>query len=187
MIVGFQGEPGAFSEGAARALLGDTIETRGYATFDSLLDSLASGEVAYALLPRENNVAGIVTQAQEALERHLGLIETRAITYPIEQCLIGLAGASLQSIVRVCSHPVALAQCTTFFAKHPHMRQIEADDTAASVRRVVEKADASCAAIASSHAADLYGAIVLARGIADRADNHTRFSLLVKLDSADVD
>ncbi len=178
MIVGFQGEPGAFSEGAAYALLGDAIQTRGYATFDALLGAVSRGEIEQALLPRENTIAGVVAEADAALVRYPSLVETREITYSIEQCLIGAPGATVESVRTVFSHPVALAQCSKFFAAHPQLQQVAADDTAASVRRVVENGDVACAAIASATAAQIYGATIFARGVGDSPDNRTRFSLI---------
>lgn len=180
MTVGFQGEAGAFSESAAQALLGEAIETRGYPTFDALLGALASGEIERALLPRENAIAGIIAEADAVLARYPSVVEMRDITHPIEQCLIALPGATIESLVRAYSHPVALAQCARFFAAHPFIEAIAADDTAASVRRIMETADPTSAAIASAAAAQRYSAVILARGIGDRADNSTRFTLLAR-------
>jgi len=81
----------------------------------------------------------------------------------IKHCLIGCEGASLQTIRTVASHPVALAQCQRFFAAHPLIRPVAADDTAGSVRHVMETADPMLAAIASANAAQIYGGKILAR------------------------
>ncbi|MGH7684533.1 MAG: prephenate dehydratase domain-containing protein, partial [Vulcanimicrobiaceae bacterium] len=55
-VIGFQGEPGAFSEEAAGALVPDA-STRGYRTFTMLIDAVASGEADAALLPIENSIS----------------------------------------------------------------------------------------------------------------------------------
>ena len=42
----FQGERGAFSEDAARQLLGDEAETVAYRSFDDMFDAVSSGDAA---------------------------------------------------------------------------------------------------------------------------------------------
>ncbi|HEX3581550.1 MAG TPA: prephenate dehydratase domain-containing protein [Thermoanaerobaculia bacterium] len=53
----FQGERGAFSEEAARKLLGDAIEPLACVTFDDVFDAVARGEAACAVVPIENSLA----------------------------------------------------------------------------------------------------------------------------------
>jgi prephenate dehydratase len=105
------------------------------------------------------------------------LIEAEVVI-PIAHSLIGCAGARLEDVRVVESHPVALAQCQRFFAAHPQMEYRAANDTAASVRRVVERGDKSIAAIASCRAAKLHGGEILQRNLQDHAENYTRFVLL---------
>jgi prephenate dehydratase len=73
---------------------------------------------------------------------------------------------------------VALAQCERFFAAHPHISRAVAEDTAGSVRQVMERGDPQQAAIAGALAAEVYGAQVLVEAIEDDAKNYTRFALL---------
>src|ERR1051325_3088441 len=96
----------------------------------------------------------------------------------ISQCLVACRGARLSDVREVESHPVALAQCRRFFEEHPHVRAVESDDTAASVRRVVERGERARAAIASARAAHVYGGVILRSHVEDSRENYTRFLLL---------
>jgi prephenate dehydratase len=73
---------------------------------------------------------------------------------------------------------VALAQCERFFASHPAIKRVAADDTAGSVRDIMQAGDPGKAAIASSRAASVYGAIILREHLEDHPENYTRFLLL---------
>jgi len=78
----------------------------------------------------------------------------------------------------VYSHPVALAQCRRFLAEHRAMRATAFYDTAGSVKHIVEQHDRRAAAIASSAAAEYFGAQILQAGIEDNPENYTRFFLV---------
>jgi prephenate dehydratase len=75
---------------------------------------------------------------------------------------------------------VALGQCRTFFARSPQLRAVAAADTAGSVKRIMEFQEPGAAAIASRHAAEVYGANLLLEGIEDDPQNFTRFFLLIR-------
>ncbi len=83
-----------------------------------------------------------------------------------------------EEIVEVESHPAALAQCNRFFAAHPRIKQVETDDTAGSVARIVEGRDRTRAAIAGRRAAEVYGGSILRENLEDHPENYTRFLLL---------
>lgn len=175
--VAFQGERGAFSDEAARQLLGDAIELVPRPTFDALFSALDEGAADYALAPMENSLAGSVHRCYDLLlERGLQIIAEAILR--ISHCLIACPGATPNTIRSVESHPVALAQCERFFLSHPHLRRIAAEDTAGSVRRVVESRDNSRAAIASRFAAQTYAGVVLEEHLEDHPENYTRFVLL---------
>ena len=61
---------------------------------------------------------------------------------------------------------------------HPEIARAVAEDTAGSVRMVMEKGDVTQAAIAGESASREYGAVVLAESVEDDAKNYTRFGLL---------
>jgi len=175
--VAFQGERGAFSEEAAHKLLGAEIELVPRRTFAELYSSLDNGVADYLLAPVENTIAGVVQPSVDFL-RSSSLTVIDEIQIKVEQHLIGCPGTSLNTIEKVQSHPVALAQCSRFFQTHPQLKSVIADDTAGSVAEVIRLGDPKVAAIAGQRAADLYGASIICKSIQDHADNYTRFLLL---------
>ena len=175
--VAFQGERGAFSEEAALKLLGPEVELVPRRTFADLYESLDSGVADYVFAPVENSIAGIVKPSVDLLKsKSLSILDEVQIR--IEQHLIGCPGASFDTIETVQSHPTALAQCSRFFATHPQLERVVADDTAGSVAEVIRRGDPKRAAIAGQRAAELYGATIIRKSIQDSAENYTRFVLL---------
>jgi prephenate dehydratase len=175
--IAFQGERGAFSEEAAVKLLGEDIQLVPRPTFESLFAAIDEKEAEYLLAPLENSLAGSVHRCYDLLlESSLHI--SREVVIPIRHFLIGCAGSSFEAIKTVESHPVALAQCESFFATHPQFERIATQDTAGSVARVVEQGDRTQAAIAGLQAAKLYGGVVLRENLEDHTENYTRFVLL---------
>lgn len=175
--VAFLGERGTFSEEAAIRLLGETCELIPRPTFESLFTAIDEGSADYILTPLENTLVGSVHRCYDLLLES-SLIIVAEVILPISHFLIGCPGASLESLEIVESHPVALGQCEHFFAAHPHLKRIAADDTAGSVRRVIESGDKTRAAIAGKRAAEIYGGMILQEHLEDYQENFTRFVLL---------
>jgi len=175
--IAFQGERGAFSEEAAQRLLPFAIETVPCHTFESLFAAIDEGRADLALAPLENSLAGHVTRSYDHLYESSLWVRAEVVR-PIHHCLIGRPEARLETIRTVQSHPVALAQCERFFSEAPDIKRVTAEDTAGSVREVMERADAGAAAIAAAHAAQVYGAQILKANIEDYPENFTRFVLL---------
>jgi len=184
MRVAFQGEPGAFSEAAAVQLLGEGIETVPRATFVATFRAIAEGAADALLVPVENTLAGSVVRVYDLLLQNPLEICGETILW-IEHHLMGYPGATFREIRMVASHPVALAQCERFFEQNPQLKRVPAEDTAGSVREMMEKGDRSCAAIAGRPAARRYGAIILRESIQDNAENFTRFVLLLPKEEAE--
>jgi prephenate dehydratase len=175
--VAFQGERGAFSEEAALKLLGHEIELVPQRTFAALYNSLDNGDADYVLAPVSNTIAGPV-QASVDLLQQSSLQRLDEVELQIEQHLIGCPEANLANLESVQSHPVALAQCKRFFAEHPRLKPINADDTAGSVAEIMRRGDPTRAAIAGRRAAEIYGASIIRESIQDQPENFTRFVLL---------
>jgi prephenate dehydratase len=181
--VAYQGERGAFSESAARRLLGSEIDPIPCPSFESMFASVGSGEADCCVAPIENSLAGSIHRNYDLLldspltitgETHLRIVHN----------LIAPPDVDVSAIRRVYSHPVALAQCRQFLEAHPQMEPTPVHDTAGAIRMVMERGLSDEAGIASAEAADIYGGCVLMRGVEDNVQNYTRFLLLAQPDLA---
>jgi len=183
MRVAFQGEPGAFSEAAAVQLLGEQIRTVPRGTFDATFRAIAEGAAEALLVPVENTLAGSVVRVYDLLlESPLEICGETIL--PIEHHLMGCPGAAFADVRAVASHPMALAQCERFFEANPRLKRVPAEDTAGSVREMMDRGEKSHAAIAARRAAGQYGAIILRESVQDNAENFTRFVLLLPPEEA---
>lgn len=178
MRVAFQGELGAFSEEAVRVFFGAEAEAMACREFADVAAAVVRGEAAFGMLPVENTLAGSVVAAYDVLATQPVEIVGEVVT-PIHHCVLGLPGAELVELSRVHSHPVALAQCTRFFAAHPRLSAVAAYDTAGAARDVAAGGDPTRGAIAGRGAAARYGLAMLAADVEDRPDNQTRFLVVV--------
>ena len=182
ITVVFQGAEGAFSHIAARRFFAprpSTVTYRGLGTFRAMLEEVRSGSADYAMLPIENTTSGSVHDAYDALS-HTDLAIVGEEVLRIEMCLVGVADVPLDSLRKVYSHPQALSQCTAFLASLPQCTVETFIDTAMSVERVKNEADATHAAIASAEAAALHGLHILRRDIANHRENYTRFLVVAR-------
>lgn len=175
--VAFQGEHGSFSETAALEILSEDCRTIPCQTFEDLFKAIDEKQADYILTPLENSLVGSVHRCYDLL-LHSSLNIIGEIILPISHFLIAPRQATLETVKTVESHPVALAQCERFFSAHPHLKGLAADDTAGSVKRVVESGDATRAAIGGRRAAEIYGGKILREHIEDHTENYTRFALL---------
>jgi prephenate dehydratase len=181
--VAFQGERGAFSEDAARQLLGSNVQTVPCRTFEEMFEAVATGAADAAAAPIENSLAGSVHKNYDLLMEHdltiIGETNVRIVHH-----LIAPRGVALKDVRRVHSHPVALAQCEKFLRANRQIEVAPAYDTAGSVKMIVESNSREDAAIAGATAAAVYGAEVIVEGIEDNAKNYTRFLLLTRPERA---
>lgn len=170
------GEPGSFSEEAARRFVSDCVIVP-CRTFEHLFATLDDGAADLLVAPLENSTAGRVRAVDELLGKS-SLAVVSELVLPIKLCLIGCPGAQFADVRAVASHPVALRQCERFFRAHTYLAQRAGDDTAGCLRRIVEARDPAHAAIASRRAAEIHGGIILREHLEDAPDNRTRFALL---------
>jgi prephenate dehydratase len=183
--VSFQGEKGAFSQVAVQQLLGTDVEVRPCQRFEEVFRALADGEVDAAVVPIENTLHGSVHENYDHLVNFELPIHAET-NVRISHTLIACPGVPFRKVRRVFSHPVALNQCINFFRENPQLERVPFYDTAGSVKMLMEERPDDAAAIASSIAADLYGAKPLKRGIEDDPSNFTRFFLLKRPESRPV-
>ena len=122
------------------------------ATFDATFQAIAEGAADSLLLPIENTLAGSVLRVYDLLlESPLEMCGETIL--PIEHQLMGMPGAKREQLRAVASHPMALAQCERFFLQNPGVKRAPAEDTAGSVREMMERGDVQFGAIAGRRAA----------------------------------
>ena len=176
-VIAFQGERGAFSQEAARRLCGPNVQVLPYPRFEDIFRSVKDGAAAGAVVPIENTLAGSVHENYDHLVNfELPIVAETNVR--IVHNLIAQKGVRFNQIKRVFSHPVALNQCLDFFARNPQIEKVPFYDTAGSVKMIAEEKLTDAAAIASSVAAEIYGAHILRRSIESDRQNFTRFFLL---------
>lgn len=178
--VAIQGQAGSFHDIAARKYFGDAIELVPCQTFKSVFESIRDGDAVEGLVAIENSLYGSINEVYDLL-LHYKFWISGEVYLRIEQCLIGLPGASIDMIREVWSQREALGQCQEYLDNTmATANRVEYYDTAASVADIKRLGDLTKAAIASSAAANLYGMEILAREIETHKQNYTRFVALAK-------
>ncbi len=174
--IAFQGEPGAYSEAAARAFFDGAVETLPCEGFDEVFATLSEGRSEFSIVPIENSLAGSIHRNYDLMLRHKLYIRGE-YHLRVAHCLLALPGAEPEQIQRVHSHPQALAQCERNLARLGLETVAEAD-TAGSARLIQEWGRPAEAAIASKRAAEVYGLQILIENLEDNPANYTRFLIL---------
>jgi chorismate mutase/prephenate dehydratase len=144
-----------------------------------MLAAVSSGAADYGMLPVENTTAGSINDAYDLLaSTTLSAVGEEVLK--VEHCLVALRDVPVEQIAHVYSHPQALAQCSVFLSGLKDCMVEAFTDTAMSVEKVRDEGDPTQAAIASERAASLYGLQVIARDIANQAQNYTRFLVVAR-------
>jgi prephenate dehydratase len=176
--VAFQGELGAYSEEAVLRACGPDVEPVPCRENRDVVRAVADAAVDLGVLPLENTLAGTVTASYDVIAGETEVHAVGEVVIPIHHCVLGMSGATLRTLSVVESHPVALAQCAGFFARHSWLEARAAYDTAGAARDIARAGDRTRGAIAGRAAATRYGLAVLATDVEDRSDNQTRFVIL---------
>lgn len=178
--IAYQGEPGAFSHLALRAVFG-AAPTLACATFEDAFAAVLDARAEAAVIPVENSVAGRVADVHHLLaESTLNIVAEHF--EPVRLCLLASPGLALADIAAVRSHPMALAQCRRIIGVRG-WRAIPDLDTAGAARFVADTQPPGQAALASALAGELHGLVVLAPDVQDDPRNTTRFLVLARAPS----
>ncbi len=175
--IAFQGMPGAYSDLACRAAYPGWT-TLPCASFEAAMAALREGRCELAMLPCENSLAGRVPDIHRLLPES-GLYVIGEHFQRVEHCLLAPKGASMATVKRAHSHPMALGQVLNLIRERNLAPVIEAD-TAGAAQIIAERNSPEDAAIASELAAEIYGLEILARNVEDSADNTTRFYVMAR-------
>lgn len=179
--LGYQGEPGAYSELA----LGDLFagapagwQAIGFDSFALAFDALERSDVDGILMPVENSISGNIPEMGALLaDRDVTVLDEELWT--VRHCLAAPEGATLAGLSEVVSHPVALAQCRRRLDAMG-LRAQPCADTAGAAYAVARDGDPMRAAVCSPEAASRAGLVILKHDVADHERNVTRFLLLAR-------
>ena len=177
--VAIQGVKGSFHHAVAQSYYGEGLTLVECETFDTTVNTLLEDKANQAVMAIENSIAGSIIPNYALIDQNeLQIVGEYALS--IHHNLMALPGQTLADLKEVHSHPMALLQCKDFFKDYPHIRLVEAEDTADEARRISENKISGIAAIASVAAADLYNLEVLASSIQTIKNNITRFVIVQK-------
>jgi len=142
-----------------------------------VLAEVESGRANFGVIPVENSNEGSVNVTLDLLvDTELSICNE--IGLKIEQCF--LAKDPKATILRIYSHPHALAQCRSWLSKnYPDAELISVSSTAEAAKNASKESHA--AAIASEAASKIYDLKILNKGIQDSKQNFTRFFVIGKI------
>ena len=175
LTIGYQGEPGAYSEEALHQHY-PAAEAVALRTLRHVFHRVADRTLDLALVPVENSQAGSVLETYDLLLEYRVMV-VGEVALQVDHCLLALPGANVDNLRRVLSHPQALAQCEAF-AVRARLEPVPVYDTAGAARLVQDEARTDQAAVASRRAAELYGLEIIAERIQTVQENITRFFLV---------
>jgi prephenate dehydratase len=176
MKIAYQGEPGAFSEAAARRVDPDA-DLQPSKSFEEVFEKVAADPATWGILPFENSIGGSIHRNYDLLLSH-ELPIVAEVELPVVHHLLALPGATLAGLRRVYSHPQGLAQCERFLRTLTKVEIIATYDTAGSAKMVADAGLTDAGAIASARAGEVFGLTSLAASVQDFDDNITRFLVI---------
>ncbi|MGF1471607.1 MAG: prephenate dehydratase [Rubrobacteraceae bacterium] len=175
--VSYLGPETTFTHEAAHRAFGASVDLEPQTTVAEVFARVERGEAAHGVVPVENSMEGAVTHTLDEL-MNSPLKICGEVYLPISQNLLSREEL-LEGVEIVCSHPMALAQASTWLrGELPGVRLEEVESTGEAAHRAAE--ERGVAAVGSTLAADSYGLNVLARNIQDARTNATRFIVLAR-------
>ena len=173
--VAFLGPEGTFTQAAVLRHFGHSVRGLPLTSIDEVFQEVEAASADFGVVPIENSTEGTVNHT---LDRFIAspLTICGEVELRIHHSIMGKMNA-LGRIVRICSHPQALAQCRGWLDENlPDVERIPVSSNAEGARRARD--EQGTAAIAGETAAEVYGLKILAAEIEDRPDNTTRFFVL---------
>ena len=173
--IAYQGEPGANSHLVSKQHY-PGAEAVACASFEDVFAAVESGDADLAMIPIDNSIAGRVADIHHFLPTSdLHIVAEHFLR--IQFTLMGVDGASLDTIKTVHSHVHALGQCRKVI-RELGLTPLISGDTAGAAREIAEAQDPTQAAIAPPLAAEIYGLRILREDVEDEDHNTTRFVVL---------
>ncbi len=149
--------------------------------------STANGITDYSVIPIENTIEGSVSLHIDWLINEVNLPMQTEWIFPSIQNLISNpleftdaeGNKDFTAMVKILSHPVAMAQCGQYIREHAPWAELEsAGSTSEAVEIVKNNPGKGWAAIGTALGAATHGLEIVDRQITDHNNNYTRFVLV---------
>jgi prephenate dehydratase len=154
-MIAYQGEPGAFSEQAARTFFGSHAALRPLPAFSDVFADAEQHPAGFGIVPIENSLFGSIHQVYDLLLKHklfiIGEVKLR-----IELHLMALPETKRNRVRTIYSQLQAIGQCEIFLSTLKNVKVEAVHDTAAAARFIQERKRNDAAAIASEQAARVH-------------------------------
>ncbi len=172
--VAYLGPEATFTHAAARDIFGHGAEYVPGRDIRSVFAAVETGRAHCGVVPIENSSEGAVRETLDMfITSELNIVSEEVL--PIHLTLMGQG--ELSGVRRVCSKPIAFAQCRSWLAEHlPDAELVETTSTARAAAEAAERPDT--AILAHEMAAAIYGLKVIHRHIEDFEKNVTRFLVI---------
>lgn len=175
--VGYQGIAGAWGEQATLQVF-PTQERIALEQFEDVFVAVKEKKVRYGVIPVENSQSGAIGEVYDLLRKY-GCYIVGQTYVAVNQCLMGVKGASVSDIREVMSHPQGFKQCNHYLRKQ-NWDLTACRNTAVAASVVAEKNDPRLGAIASARAAEIHGLDILNDDIVIDKHNTTRFIVIAQ-------
>jgi len=181
--IAIQGIKGSFHHQVAGEYFGTNTILEECMSFPILVQSLLQNRTGLGIMALENSIAGSIIPNYALIDHNnLHIIGEHYLN--IHMNLMALEGQTIEDLTEVHSHPMALLQCSDFFARYPHIKLVESVDTAETAQRIHNNKIKGMGAVGSPIAAEMFGLPILAAGIHNIKNNQTRFVILKTVNKA---
>jgi chorismate mutase/prephenate dehydratase len=180
--IAFHGIDGSYCQLATKQYFGSDAEKLrmvGRPSFQEVIEAVHQGHADYAMLPIENTISGGINDIYDLLlDANLFFIGEEI--FKVDHCLVGLPGATMNNIKKVCCSFLAFSDCRNMLSKLTGVQIETISDSAMAAKHVKDLNDPAVVAIASDATTKLYGLKVIQRDIANNRDNYIRYLLVAK-------
>ena len=174
----FSGKQGAYAEQAIGRYFDSDAEALSVDSFRGVFQAVADGRAEYGMIPIENSLAGSIYDNYDNLSNFEDISIVGAIHLRIQHSLLGVKGATLDTIKRVYSHPQGHSQCVKLLSEHNDWEKIASSSTSTAAKFVADSKSVENAAIASSINSKYYDLEIIQEGIEDDPRDYTRFVVI---------
>ena len=178
MKIGYLGPIGSYSYEAALKYRSDNDQIIEYQTISKVVSAIEIDEIDIAILPFENAIYGSVVDTMDGILKNRDLYINDEIIIDINHKL--MAKNSDEEILKVYSHPQAIAQCQKYLEeKLPNADIIKVSST--SMGASIASSEKNTACICNGACQKIYNLVVIDDNIQEIKENQTRFIVVSKM------